>query len=354
VSVRFGLTYFGKAFGRYPYRTLTVVHPPEGAEEAGGMEYPTLITTGGPWPMPWTGVRYLETVTLHELGHQWFYGLVATDEHCWPFLDEGVNSYAEADVLAARYGRSSAVDGFGLAIDMDAVNRAASADVERNAPVAQPSYAFRSGGDYGSLVYRRTAAIFATLGNVYGADQVRRAVGRYARRHRFQHPGPEDLLGALAEVLGPDAAEAARIALFEEGTVDYAIEGLYSSTAAPQGVFGDPPVAPSKPAPEAPAEWTGSALARRRGKLRFPVDIALVGEDGTTQRVRWDAQAESERIPYRGKSRLVAAVIDPDHRILLDDDLLNNARRRGSRVLSRRALERFTFGAEAALLGLLP
>src|SRR5262249_55780240 len=93
-AARCGLTYFGKADGRYPSTTLTLVHPPDGADEAGGMEYPTLITTGGPFYLPYTGAHGIELLTLHELGHQWFYGLVATDEHAWPFLDEGVNSYA--------------------------------------------------------------------------------------------------------------------------------------------------------------------------------------------------------------------------------------------------------------------
>ncbi len=68
--VRFGLERFGAAFGRYPYCALTIVHPPEGAEEAGGMEHPTLITTGGSWLWPVVGVRYVEAVTVHELAHR--------------------------------------------------------------------------------------------------------------------------------------------------------------------------------------------------------------------------------------------------------------------------------------------
>jgi aminopeptidase N len=78
-AAAFGLKYFGQQYGRYPYPVLTIVHPPQGATEAGGMEYPTLITTGGPWYSP-PFVHDIEAVTLHELGHQYFYGLVATDE----------------------------------------------------------------------------------------------------------------------------------------------------------------------------------------------------------------------------------------------------------------------------------
>jgi hypothetical protein len=333
-AVRFGLSYFGKSFGRYPYRTLTVVHPPAGAEEAGGMEYPTLITTGGPWFFPWTGVRFAELVTIHELGHQWFYGLVATDEHRWPFLDEGVNSYAEALAMEAWFPGSSAVQSAGLSIGLPATNRAASADVAQNAPVAQASPAFVSGADYGALVYRRTATILSTLGKVYGEDLVRRAVGRYARRYRFEHPGPDDLVGVVREAAGDDAADQLRVALFDRGTVDYSVAEL-SSTPEGDGYRGD-------------------VLVRRRGALRFPVDVDLVAEDGAVQRVRWDARELAKRIPYRGKSRLVAAVIDPEHRVLLDDDLGNNARRVSPARLSGGLLDRIAFGAEAALWGILP
>src|SRR5207249_7906402 len=104
-------------------------HPPDGAVEAGGMEYPTLITTGGPWWSPESGVRFAENVTIHELGHQWFYGLVATNEHEWPFLDEGVNSYAEAESLDARYHETSFGRFLGMPLDEDSIFRAQAAEL---------------------------------------------------------------------------------------------------------------------------------------------------------------------------------------------------------------------------------
>src|SRR5262249_59025286 len=121
-------------------------HPPAGADEAGGMEYPTLITTGGPWFLPRLGARSPDLVTIHELGHQWFYGLVGTNEHVWPFLDEGVNSYAEADSMEARYPDTSAARAFGLSIGIYAAHRVAAADRAHSAPVAQPASDFVTGG----------------------------------------------------------------------------------------------------------------------------------------------------------------------------------------------------------------
>ena len=94
---------------------LTVVHPPVFAPGASGMEYPTLITTGFPWYAGHVSTL-VERVTLHELGHQWFYGLVATDEHASPFLDEGLTTYAEWKAMEALFGDGSAISLPGLAV----------------------------------------------------------------------------------------------------------------------------------------------------------------------------------------------------------------------------------------------
>ena len=77
-TMRFALPHFGARYGKYPYPVLTLVHPPASASEAGGMEYPTLITTGQPSWLP-RGLWFVETVTIHEFGHQYFYGLARVE-----------------------------------------------------------------------------------------------------------------------------------------------------------------------------------------------------------------------------------------------------------------------------------
>ncbi|HEU5250691.1 MAG TPA: M1 family metallopeptidase, partial [Thermoanaerobaculia bacterium] len=94
---------YGRVLGPYPYSTLTVVDPPWGARGAGGMEYPTLITGGTHRYAP-ASVHSPESVTVHEFGHQYFYGLIASNEFEEPWLDEGFNSYMEDRVVAAAYG----------------------------------------------------------------------------------------------------------------------------------------------------------------------------------------------------------------------------------------------------------
>jgi hypothetical protein len=216
----FGLRYFGEHFGRYPYSVLTIVHPPRAATEAGGMEYPTLITTGGAWYSP-PFTRDAEGVTIHELGHQYFYGLVATDEQTWPFLDEGLTSFIEADALAARFGPGNAFDFLGLKVGLDVGYRAMSAEAVHNEPVAQPAQAFAGGADYAALVYGRTATILDTFARVYGHERLLAALGRYAKRYRFGHPTFAQFIAAMRESLGDGPVKDLETALLEKGWVDY-------------------------------------------------------------------------------------------------------------------------------------
>lgn len=356
-AVRFALPYFGARYGAYPYPTLTLVHPPESAAEAGGMEYPTLITTGGAWHgLPLT--RLIELVTIHELGHQYFYGLLASNEVLWPFLDEGVNSYAEADALRAMFGDGSGGEAAGLALSDSAVQSVFASAFEHDGQIAQPAAAFTTGRLYSALVYQRTAAVLETLRRVYGEAAMRRSLGGYARAFRFQHPGPEDLIASFASGAGGDAAAMLRRALFEKGWVDYAVvEVVSQSSSRPRGIFDRGGRRETvKDAPRVGGESEGWALVERRGTLSFPVDVELRLASGERVRVPWDGRASSVRIPYHGASPLRAAVVDPDHAVLLDDDLTNNhaSVADAEAAGAPRTLERATYWAELVVQGLAP
>ena len=107
---------FRARFGPYPYPNLTVVLPPRQAHGVGGMEYPTLITIDGEWLEP-RSERQIEWVTVHEYAHQYFYGLLASDEWSWPFLDEGFADYASGLAMGDHFGVDREFwDGLGLTL----------------------------------------------------------------------------------------------------------------------------------------------------------------------------------------------------------------------------------------------
>jgi hypothetical protein len=358
-TMRFALPHFGARYGKYPYGVLTLVHPPATSPEAGGMEYPTLITTG--WSS-WTprGIHLVELVTIHEFGHQYFYGLCASNEDAWPFLDEGVNSYAEGESMRAWKGPGSAVDFAGLSVGDFEAQAERARHFGHDEKVAQGAGVFATGNAYGALVYSRTATILETLARVYGKPRMDRALGVYARRFRFQHPTPADLIATISAELGANAAEILRASLFDKAWVDYAVTQISSHPAhVAAGLFdrdGKRETVAADDKRDIPNRFDGWVLVVRRGTLRLPVEIELVAEDGTRSRVPWDGEAESIRVPYSGASPLRAAVVDPDDRVLLDEHPDDNFATAAGRTSAGapRTLERATFWAETILGGLVP
>lgn len=98
--VRDTLKYYGNWYGRYPYSQITVVNGSLAA--GGGMEYPNVVIISVD-PPTWT--RFLEEVVMHEVGHQWFYGVLGSNEMDEAWLDEGINSFSEIRYMEAKYGR---------------------------------------------------------------------------------------------------------------------------------------------------------------------------------------------------------------------------------------------------------
>ena len=88
-----GVRHYSELVGEYPYESVSVVQGPESF--GGGMEYPTItiISPGG-------NARELDITIAHEIGHNWFYGILASNERDHPWMDEGINSYYDSRYLA--------------------------------------------------------------------------------------------------------------------------------------------------------------------------------------------------------------------------------------------------------------
>jgi hypothetical protein len=325
-AIAFALPRASRLYGAYPYPTLTVVHPPEQAAQAGGMEYPTLITTGGPWYAGLAGDRSIEAVTIHELLHQWFYGLVASDEARFPVLDEGLTSYAEQRLLDLGWGPGSLFRGFGLALSMGAASRTLAVERGEDVPLSQPASRFPGFRSLAALVYTRTATLLETFARVYGRERVERALGTYARRHRFGHPEPADFLQAMEEELGPAASAQLDRALHQRGRVNYLVRDLQSAPErTPGGVFDEATRAAPVAGSTVPERFRGRAVIYRHGTLELPVDIELIDTRGNVTRTRWSGEGPFHVVEHRGGAPLARVVVDPERRVLIDDNLLDNA-----------------------------
>lgn len=304
-----GLHYYGARYSAYPYRNLTIVHPPDEARGAAGMEYPQLITTGGPWYLPYLGARAVDSVTLHELAHQWFHGVVATDEYLWPVLDEGLASWAEIDALAARYPSASILQSRFLSISEAAYRRVLARSATRRGPLAIPAEAFGDFSRVAAQIYARFPTLLETISRVYAPTVVQQALDAYVRTHRFSAPDPKDFVDAVRHWLPAAATAAIASALFEDGWVDYAVTRI---DAYPKLTGG---------------EFVNRVLLERRGSFDLPVFIEFVFADGHVARRRLESVGSTTWIEWPRGSPLVCVTIDPDHLITIDDDLGNQTLR---------------------------
>ncbi len=305
-----GLAFFSDELGDYPYDRLTIVHPPDGADEAGGMEYPTLITTGGSGALGLVPALFLEGLTLHELAHQWFYGLVATNEHDSPFLDEGLTTYMTGRALDAIYGPRQVAPIAPFPVDLAEIERAAQLGKYRDAPVTSGAAEFPTGDAYGRLVYFRTATTLRTVDRVFDGA-AGRTISAYARKHRFGHPSTRDFFDAfLAESAPADerdgAARLVSAALGDEASIDLAPISI-QNRPQPDGGF------------------VRVVEIQQKGELAVPFEVEIVSADGSRERVTVKTTAGASFVESPGKSPAVFVVVDPDHRVLLDESRLDDA-----------------------------
>jgi hypothetical protein len=92
--------WYGRWHGTYPYNHVTAVSSDVTAGY--GMEYPniTIIAIAGHEYM-------MENVLVHEVGHNWHYGIYGFNEREHVWLDEGINAYADTRYQYAKYGEEN-------------------------------------------------------------------------------------------------------------------------------------------------------------------------------------------------------------------------------------------------------
>ena len=202
--VRYGLARLGQWFGGYPYPTLTVVDIPLQAAGASGMEYPTLFTVA----MPLASLaltRSADELTLHELTHQYFQGIVATNEADEPWLDEGLTTFVSGLLLDDWLGEDRSLLRLpGLARGQRHKVLAHAALVRRQLPIGSRADQFSSWTSYAATIYGRAAALLYRLSDRIGRPAVLSGLRRYVDAHRFGHPSSDDLRRALVAACRPE------------------------------------------------------------------------------------------------------------------------------------------------------
>lgn len=326
-SLRNGLEFYSKSYGAYPYETITLVDPPINALGAGGMEYPTLFTSMGLSYIP-KGLRLPEMVTIHEFGHGYWYGMVASNEFEEAWLDEGINSYSEIKAMDHYYGNDrSMVDLCGVRIGDWVYARSSVMGLSRLDPILKKSWEFYSGGSYGGNVYSKAAITLLTLERYLGEEVMADIMKTYFQRWKFKHPHTEDFFAVAEDVSGQDLDWFFDQFFRSPDKLDYSVGTISSSEIKePEGYFKGELLKSDKQSEEKEKIYRNRVTIRREGELFFPQEILIVFENGEEIRETWNGKDRWKRFEYIKPVKLKMARIDPGNKILLDVNWMNNSR----------------------------
>ncbi|MNK01797.1 hypothetical protein D3C87_196050 [compost metagenome] len=204
--IRDATYYYSLWNGDYPYNQVTAV---DGTISAGGgMEYPNVTVIGN------TGSDIeLEIVIVHEVGHNWFYGILGTNERVHGWMDEGMNTLNEMRYMATKYPENTYLSDQILngRFHFDHLSHYDSGDlmyrviggVGEDQPIETHAAKFID-INYAGIMYQKTGLVFTYLKEYLGDSLFDQAMKTYYNEWSFKHPQPEDMRATLERVTQRD------------------------------------------------------------------------------------------------------------------------------------------------------
>ncbi len=335
-AVKNALEYLEANVGPYPWPHLTFVDPPAKGSGAGGMEYTTLFTTMSVYGLP-DYILLPEMVTVHEFGHAYFMGILASNEFEEPWLDEGVNSYWEERIMDHYYGGGAGMINHPLLKISDrstgraAYVMSASRQAENN---ARWSWDYPH-GTYSMLSYKKAATWLNTLTGIIGEETMNEAFREYYRQWAFKHPSGKDFINVFNKIVpeihgnkfGTDLNWFFDQTLYGTGICDFKVVNILNQKIRDfEGMFViDDSINVVKGNLKDDTLYFSTVQLQRDGELILPVDVLIHFDDGSSITEQWDGKSRVKDFSYTGTRKIQWVKIDPEYKNLMDIDFINNS-----------------------------
>lgn len=315
------IEFLSKKVGEYPYQQASVV---DGTLLAGGgMEYPTITVIGSV-----SSAEILKTVILHEVGHNWFYGLLGSNERQHPWMDEGMNSYYEKLLDEAIALKKDSVEhtsvkmgGARKSLSIGSNNKSlenlaylATATLDLDQPCDAPSDSYLP-INYGGVVYQKTANMMAYLAEYLGQATFDKVMQAYFDEWKFKHPYPEDFSAVAERVSGKDLSWFFQDGIRSTKKMDYRLKRVHKIRV----------------------NHTLEASVKSRTGFHGPIPVSLCKGDSILQ-TQWIDYPYTGNAVFTKNTEANRIVIDPNQN-LPEVNVANNSvdlhglfRRRGFKV----------------------
>ncbi|UKN00419.1 M1 family metallopeptidase [Paracrocinitomix mangrovi] len=225
-----GTYYYSKWNGDYPYNNVTAI---DGTISAGGgMEYPNITVIGNAG-----SAMELEVVIVHEVGHNWFYGQLGSNERDHAWMDEGLNTHNEIRYIQTKYPNNQRMSEMMMGMaetfhfehlshhDMNKITYQTVAAYGVDQPIELPSADYAP-VNYGAIVYAKTGLEFTYLRDYLGDEEFDKGMQLYYKNWEFKHPQPNDMRAALEESSGKNLAWMFDEIIPTTKQIDYKIAGV--------------------------------------------------------------------------------------------------------------------------------
>ncbi|WP_162340117.1 M1 family metallopeptidase [Cyclobacterium salsum] len=244
---RKAMAYFSEHYGQYPYQQFSVI---QGGD--GGMEYPmsTLIT----------GQRTLGSlvgVTVHELAHSWFQGVLGSNESLYPWMDEGFTTFASNRCMAAIFSENPS--GFPQLGAYASYEKLAKSGLEE--PMATHADHYHTNTAYGVAAYSKGALFLAQLGYIIGEEVRDEAMLHYWDQWKFKHPNANDITRVMEKASGLELDWFKEYWVYTTKSIDYAISSVSEENGQTK------------------------VTLERKGLMPMPIDFVITYEDGKQETI---------------------------------------------------------------------
>ncbi|MNV52086.1 Peptidase family M1 [compost metagenome] len=259
------------------------------------MEYPTLITAfGATDSSPDTS---LERTVVHEIGHQYFYGMVASNEFEEAWLDESFTSYAEDRLMEQEYGIKT-----NLPLQ--------SSLVTKSEPLNLETWKYAGAESYSRNVYIRGKLVLKDIERQVGTKAMNSIMSTYARKFRFQHPTTSDFQKVVEKVTKKSWQPYFEDYIYGGGAPDFSVDTI---TIKKNGNSDA-------------QSYESIVKIRNKGSHYVDVPIKFTFADGSATERVWSGEGAETTFQLLSDKLLLSAEVDPEHTILLENKHLNNFR----------------------------
>lgn len=277
------LLFFSEEIGHYPWPSMSAAM----AGNSGGanMEYPafTIIDAGA------RGID-LERVLVHEVAHNWFYGILASNERDHPWLDEGFAQFYEQKFFSGKYPDQLLLGDFSRTwlarlLNLDDIPYSHNfhlfyliqARRHLDQPIGLPAAEYSS-FNYAAMVYYKAALGLKYLEAYLGEAAFREAVGQYYRQWAFSHPGPRDVREVFENASGRDLSWFFEDLVLTDGKIDYRLKNLRQ--------------------PKAPDQSNWSFAIENRGDLAVPFAVSALVNDSVVKTLWYEGFTGRQQLAF--------------------------------------------------------